>query len=203
MDKLLNEIKFDKKTVLYMIIIILSGVVCGSLFIVLLNDADKKLVLEYVSSFIENMSKPIDNILLLKNTLINNFSFLLLIWIIGLTYILFPVNILVLFYKSFVLGFSISSFIYTKGIKGIILSIIYIFPHNIINILVYGVLTAYTARLSLNMIKSYKANKSINIRQIIKKYTYTFFFLGFILLLSILFESFITPKLFLFTKGIY
>ncbi len=203
MDKLLNEIKFDKKTVLYMIIIILSGVVCGSLFIVLLNDADKKLVLEYVSSFIENVSKPIDNILLLKNTLINNFSFLLLIWIIGLTYILFPVNILVLFYKSFVLGFSISSFIYTKGIKGIILSIIYIFPHNIINILVYGVLTAYTARLSLNMIKSYKANKSINIRQIIKKYTYTFFFLGFILLLSILFESFITPKLFLFTKGIY
>lgn len=203
MDKLLNEIKFDKKTVLYMIIIILSGVVCGSIFIVLLNEADKKLVVEYVSEFIDKIKTPTDNILLLKNNLINNISFLLLIWIIGLTYILFPLNIVILFYKSFIIGFSISSFIYVKGLIGILLAIIYIFPHSIINILIYGVLTAYTARLSINMIKSYKENKNINIRQIIKKYSYTLLLLLFIIILSTLFESFITPKIFIFTKAIF
>ena len=55
MDKLLNTIKFDKKYVLFSIIIVVLGIITGSLFIVILNKADKTLVIEYIQKFIEDI----------------------------------------------------------------------------------------------------------------------------------------------------
>ena len=143
MDKLLNNIKFEKKYVLFSIIIVILGIITGSLFITILDSSDKNLVIEYVSSFIENLD---NNILL--NTLICNVLTISIIIIIGFTFFLFPINIIILFYKAFIIGFTLSSFILIYRLKGILISIIYIFPHLIINILVFSLLTAFTTKIS-------------------------------------------------------
>lgn len=195
-DKLLNNIKFDKRYVLFTLILVILGIITGSLFIVILNTTDKNLVIEYISSFIDALSnKSFNYINTLKNTLIINYLIILIMSIIGFTYFLIPINIIVLFYKSFIIGFSISSFILTFKIKGLLLSLIYIFPHLIINILLFSLLAAFTLKLSINMIKCIIKKKEVNMRLYFNKYLYIIILFIFLITLTSLYESFVVPNI--------
>ena len=191
LDKLINNIKFDKKYVFFCIILIILGIITGSLFIVILNNSDKNIVIEYITSFIEN----INNVSILKNTLITNYICIFILIIIGYSCFLFPINILILFYKSFVIGFTISSFILTYKLKGILLATVYIIPHLIINILIFALITAFTLKLSLNMIKYIIKKKDVNIRQYFNKYFSLIFLSIFVITLTSLYESYLMPYL--------
>ena len=196
MDKLFNLVRFDKRYVLFCLILVILGIVCGSLFIVILNSSDKSLVIEYIETFIDTIKNNNFNYIdTLKNTLIINYLVIFIISILGFTYFLVPLNILILFYKSFVIGFSLSSFILVYKIKGLLLSIVYIFPHLIINILLFSLLIAFTLKLSIKMINSIIKKKDINMRVYFNKYLYTGLFIFIVLTISSLYESFISPYL--------
>ena len=196
MDKLFNLVRFDKRYVLFCLILVILGIVCGSLFIVILNSSDKGLVIEYIETFINTIKNNNFNyIYTLKNTLIINYLVIFIISILGFTYFLAPLNILILFYKSFVIGFSLSSFILVYKIKGLFLSIIYIFPHLIINILLFSLLIAFTLKLSIKMINTIIKRKDVNMRVYFNKYLYTGLFIFIMLTISSLYESFISPYL--------
>ena len=196
MDKLFNLVRFDKRYVLFCLILVILGIVCGSLFIVILNSSDKSLVIEYIENFIDTIKNNNFNYIdTLKNTLIINYLVIVIISILGFTYFLVPLNILILFYKSFVIGFSLSSFILVYKIKGLLLSIVYIFPHLIINILLFSLLIAFTLKLSIKMINSIIKKKDINMRVYFNKYLYTGLFIFIVLTITSLYESFVTPYL--------
>lgn len=196
MDKLFNLVRFDKRYVLFCLILVILGIVCGSLFIIILNSSDKSLVIEYIETFIDTIKNNNFNYIdTLKNTLIINYLVIFIISILGFTYFLVPLNILILFYKSFVIGFSLSSFILVYKIKGLLLSIVYIFPHLIINILLFSLLIAFTLKLSIKMINSIIKKKDINMRVYFNKYLYTGLFIFIVLTISSLYESFVTPYL--------
>ena len=196
MDKLFNLVRFDKRYVLFCLILVILGIVCGSLFIVILNSSDKSLVIEYIETFIDTIKNNNFNYIdTLKNTLIINYLVIFIISILGFTYFLAPLNILILFYKSFVIGFSLSSFILVYKIKGLLLSIIYIFPHLIINILLFSLLIAFTLKLSIKMINSIIKKKDVNMRVYFNKYLYTGLFIFIVLTISSLYENFVSPYL--------
>lgn len=196
MDKLFNIVKFDKRYVLFCLVLVIVGIIAGSLFIIILNNSDKSLVIEYIESFIDNIKNNDFNYIdTLKNTLIINYLVIFIISIIGFTYFLIPINILLLFYKSFIIGFSLSSFILTYKIKGLLLSIIYIFPHLIINILLFSLLIAFTLKLSLKMINYIIKKKEVNMRLYFNKYLYTSIFIIIIITITSLYESFVAPYL--------
>ena len=196
MDKLFNTVKFDKRYVLFCLVLVIVGIIAGSLFIIILNNSDKSLVIEYIESFIDNIKNNDFNYIdTLKNTLIINYLVIFIISIIGFTYFLIPINILLLFYKSFIIGFSLSSFILTYKIKGLLLSIIYIFPHLIINILLFSLLIAFTLKLSLKMINYIIKKKEVNMRLYFNKYLYTSIFIIIIITITSLYESFVAPYL--------
>ena len=191
LDKLINNIKFDKKYVLFSIIIVISGIITGSLFIVILNNTDKNIIIEYISSFIKN----INTMNILKNTFITNYICIFILIIIGYSCFLFPINILILFYKAFIIGFTISSFILTYKTNGILLAIVYIIPHLIINILIFALITAFTLRLSLNMTKCIIKRKNVNIRGYFNKYLSLILLSLLIITLTSLYESYLMPYL--------
>ena len=196
MDKLLNKIRFDKRYVFFCIILVLIGIIAGSLFIVILNSSDKNLVIEYIESFVQSIKNNSFNYIdILKNTLIINYSVVIIISIIGFTYFLVPLNILILFYKSFIIGFSLSSFILTYKIKGLLFSIVYIFPHLILNILLFSILTAFTLKLSIKMINHIIKKKEVNIRLYFNRYLHTSLFTIILITITSLYESFIAPTL--------
>ena len=196
LDKLLNNIKFDKRYVMFSFIIIILGIITGSLFLVILKNSDKALVVEYIESFIDNIkNNNIDYTDLLKNTIIINYIVILAISIIGFTYFLFPINILILYYKSFIIGFSLGSFILTYKIKGILLSVIYIFPHLIINILLFAILTAFTLKVSINMINHIIKRKDVNMSLYFSKYIRIALIFIFLITLTSIYESIISSNL--------
>lgn len=196
MDKLLSNIKFDKRYVFFSLIIVILGIITGALFIVMLKNEDKTLVIEYIESFIENIkTNKINYTDILKNILMVNYIIIIIISIIGFTYFLFPVNILILFYKSFIIGFSLSSFILTYRIKGLLLSLIYIFPHLIINILLFAILTAYTLKLSISMIKHIIKKKDVNMRVYFNKYLYVLIIFTILVTVTSLYETYISTYL--------
>lgn len=196
MDKLLNNIKFDKKYVFFSMVIVILGIITGSIFIVVLNSTDKSLVTEYISSFMDNIKN--NNIIvndIIKNVFINNSLVILIISIIGFTFFLFPINILILFYKSFIIGFSLASIILTYNIKGILISLVYIFPHLIINILLFSLLTSFTLKLSIKMINYIIKKKEVNMRVYFNKYMYILILSIIIISITSLYESFIVTYL--------
>ena len=196
MDKLFSNIKFDKRYVFFSLVIVILGIITGSLFIVMLKNEDKTLVIEYIESFISNIrDNNINYIDILKNSLIVNYIIILIISIIGFTYFFFPINILVLFYKSFIIGFSLSSFILTYRIKGLLISLTYIFPHLIINILLFAILTAYTLKLSISMIKHIIKKKDVNMRLYFNKYLYIIIIFIILVTITGLYEAYISTHL--------
>lgn len=192
LDKLISNIKFDKKYVLFSLIIVILGIITGALFIVILNNTDKSLIIEYITSFIDNIkNNSINNIEILKNTLLTNYIVIFIFIIIGFSCFLFPINILLLFYKSFIIGFSLSSFVLTYGIKGILLNIIYVFPHLIINILIFCFLMAFTVKISINIIRCIIKKKDVNMRLYFNKFFSIVVLSIFIITLTSLYESYI------------
>ena len=204
MDKLLNKVKFDKRYVFFCVILVIIGIICGSLFIVILNNSDKNLIIEYIESFIDSIKNNTFNYLdTFKNTIIINYLIIIIISILGFTYFLAPLNILILFYRSFIIGFILSSFIITYKIKGIFFSIVYIFPHLILNILFISILTAFTLKLSINMINHIIKKKEVNMRFYFTKYISTFILIILLITITSLYESFVAPTLLKFVVNIF
>ena len=191
LDKLIDNVKFDKRYVFFMLVIVILGIITGSLFIIILNSADKELIREYISDYINNINNQ-DN---LYNNIMLNYSSVILISVIGFTYFLFPINILILFYKAFVIGFSISSFIMCYKFKGLLLSIVYVFPHHILNILFLSLIVAFTAKLSIKMINHILKRHSVDLRLYFNKYMCMLLIVSILFIFTTLYETYIIPLL--------
>lgn len=194
LDKLKLKIKYDKKLVTFMIVLVLIGVITGTFFTLILNGSDKKLVIEYIESFIESISNnKIAFEDTLKNALISNTAYILITWILGISIIGLPIIILITFWRSFVIGFSISSFIITYGAKGCLLSFIYIFPHLIINLLFFIILSTYAIRLSIKLVSTIINKKSLDFKIIMNKYLNILLICTVIIIIAVLYEVFVMP----------
>lgn len=202
LKKIISTIIPNKKINLFVFFIITLGIISGSIFLVLVNENDKINVVNQISNFMNNInSNNIDGVQALKNSLFNNFTYVLLIWILGMSIIGIIFNLFLIYLKGFVLGFSISSIIYVYGLKGIFASLIYVFPHQLLNIFVIMVLGIYSIMFTYNLFKVILGNRNTGIRYFIKKYLYILLIASIITIISSLFESFFTPAIFkLFIK---
>ena len=192
LDMLRNKIKYNKKTMIFLLIIVIIGIISGSFFSVILNQNDKKLVIDSITNYIDNISK-INNIEILKNTLIINLLIIIFIWILGISVIGLLIVILLIFWKSFTLSFTISSFIITYNIKGLLLAVIYIFPHLIINILIILYVGSFAIKFSILIIKCIFNKVNLNLKKLMKIYIKVLIISLIFIIFTALFESFITP----------
>ena len=136
LKKIISTIIPNKKINYFIFFIITLGIISGAIFMVLINENDKITVVNQINNFIDNInSNNIDSVQALKNSFFTNFTYIILIWILGMSIIGILFNIFFIYIKGFVIGFSISSLIYVYGVKGILASFIYIFPHQLLNLL--------------------------------------------------------------------
>ena len=120
---------------------------------------------------------------------------LMAIWLLGISIIGLPIILFVYFCKTFILGFSLSSFFITKGVQGFFLSFFYFFPCQLLNIIIYLFLMNYALSLSLKLIESFFKKKEINFKPILKKYCSILITSIFFMLLSNLLEVFVMPSI--------
>lgn len=196
MDKLKEYLKMNKKVFVFLFILFIIGLAAGSIFRVTLNDNDTSLVSTYLDNYINSIK---DNTIVFKDTFFNSISsnllITVLIWLLGISVIGLPIIIFLFFYKSFVVGFAISSVLMKYKVKGLLLSIIYIFPHHIINILLLMVLISYAFLISIGIINAVIKRKEISFKDITYKYLIILGLISLVLIFLSLYEAFIVPKL--------
>lgn len=203
LDKLKQNIIINKKMIVFFGTLIITGIVAGSLFGIIIKGNDKTLVSEYINTFFNNINNDgINYISSFINSIISNLLFIIFIWLLGISIIGCPITIFMYFSKAFSLGFTLASLIVNYNFKGILYSFIYIIPSQIFFFLGYTLLMIYSVSLSLKLCMSLIKKKSIDFKYIINKYLIILLISFVLILIGSLFESFVMPYILKFTLSI-
>lgn len=190
---IMNDLKKDKSIYLSLLIALLISFIFGMFFITILSSTDKVTLKEYITNFFTSIKQG--KIISLYKTLINNNLGILITSILAFSVVLFPLVIVIIFYKGFTLAFTITSLIYTFKIKGIILSIVYVFPSLIFNLVFYFIMCYYSFKLSLILFNKAINKDTTNINKFLKKYLVIILVcISFVSLFS-LYDTYLLPSL--------
>ncbi len=196
MDKLKIKVKLDKKILLFLLILLIIGITVGSIFVTILNQSDKSLVSEHLNDFLNNVEEnKLDFSLALKNNLINNVLYVLIIWLLGISVIGLPIIIFMFFSKTFILGFSLGAIISTFKTKGILFGLIYTFPGQVISLLFLILLVMYSMSFSFKMIYLIFKKKTLDFKIVMNKYFKILFIVLIIIILMSLYDTYLMPRL--------
>ena len=190
---IMNDLKKDKSIYLSLLIALLISFIFGMIFITILSSTDKVTLKEYITNFFTSIKQG--KIISLYKTLINNNLGILITSILAFSVVLFPLVIVIIFYKGFTLAFTITSLIYTFKIKGIILAIVYVFPSLIFNLVFYFIMCYYSFKLSLILFNKAINKDTTNINKFLKKYLVIILVcISFVSLFS-LYDTYLLPSL--------
>lgn len=167
-----NSILRQKKFYVFLITLMVIGLISGIVFIFFLNDSDKKQICDNINSFFNLVknSHSINYTKSISNSLFINIGYIVLIWLLGISVIGFPIIIGLLFFKSFVVGFSISSIIMNYGIKGLMGAFLYLFPHQIIMLILYLLISFYSLSFCYKLFTHLFLKRNISFRYGMDKY---------------------------------
>ena len=201
MIKKINSIKQiivpAKKINYFVIFLLFLGVILGAVFANIIDFNDKTLVIDKIKIFIDNINTAsINSITAFKNSISTNLIYVLVIFILGMTGIGILFNIFLLLAKSFILGFSLASFIITYSYKGIILSSLYLIFGQLLNIIIISLLTIYGIMFTGKLFKLiFKNQGNHDILNFFKNYLIILVFSIIISFLSSLLEVFVFPAI--------
>lgn len=186
----------SKRINIFIISILIFGVITGSIFIHIVNSSDKELVVNKIATFLEDINTSnINTITSLKNSLMTNFTYVFLIWFLGMTIIGLPFNIFLVYLKGFVIGFSLSSFIILYKFKGVLLSFIYLIFGQLVNVFVILLLGIYSIMFTGKLLKQIFRERNNTILHFLKKYLVILLISIVITIISSLLESFLLPTI--------
>lgn len=186
----------SKKMYLFLFILFIIAIIAGSVFSITLNEVDNDLVTTYLNNYLNLVKEK--NIVFKENFLnfiLSNSITNLIIWLLGFSVIGIPIIIFLFFYKCFIIGFAISSIILRYKAKGILLGLLYVFPHHIISILLLMILSIYALSVSINIIKAILKRKEISFKEITNRYIVILLITFISTLLLGIYESYILPKI--------
>lgn len=191
-----NSITSQKKKYLFLITIMSIGIISGIIFIFFISKEDKSLVKQELELFLNTIKDTkINYINSLFNSIGSNSLYLVIIWILGISIIGIPIIIFLLFLKGFIFGFSISSIISIYGFKGLILSFITQFPHSIILLITFVLISFYAVNFSVHLFQVLFFKKELNLSLYFKRYNQIALISFISVIICGLIETFIIPAL--------
>lgn len=171
------------------------GVVFGSLRVKAMPASQSQNIFDHVNAFVNNVdSITIDSSEVFNITLANNLKTASILSIAGLSIIGVPLIFILIFFRGLSLGYATGFLIKQFGTKGIIFSLIAIFPQNIIiipTLISIGVASLIFPRSILN---SNKISAQSNSYLILGYFLLVLFFC-LLLLIACLIESYISSNL--------
>ncbi len=173
-----------------LVIVFVVGVVFGIISYFLL-DFKNSIINYFISIENGNISKTS----LLLNSFFYNFKLSSIIWIFGIIFVFVFISPIIIFLRGVSLGITIINIICYFKLKSLLIGLIYMFPCVLVNELVFILLCYYSISFSIKLFRAFKNNKLLNIKSFSINYIYIFIILNGILLLSSLFETFISSNI--------
>ncbi|HIT37676.1 MAG TPA: stage II sporulation protein M [Candidatus Onthousia faecipullorum] len=194
--KVTDKLREQKKIYIFLIIVMIIGMLLGIIYAIILNKSDHALVTTSLDSFFTSIkNNDIDYKSALINSLIGNISFVTFIFLLGISIIGIPIIIFSLATSSFIFGFSLSSIIYTYHLNGILKAITYLFPHQLITLLMSLFLGFYALYFGIKLFKYLFRGVDINLRSSMKRYIQVYVTVLLIFIGCSFIEVFISPAL--------
>lgn len=182
----------DKRIIKTLIIVFVLGFIGGILFLILTNKLDKLIIKneieEYFNLFKDNKIVGLDNLI---NSFKNNITYITIILVSNIVFVLCPLTYFVNFYKGFLMGFLMSSIILTFKFKGIFYSLLVLIPHQLIMSLLIIIYSSIMIKFAFKLFNAYKNKENINIRLFTEKILILFMGALFITLISSLLEIYL------------
>ena len=176
-------------------IIFVIGIIIGAITIKVLNIEQKNSIITFLNSFFKTMDNiGLDNLSVLKQSIIDNFKTIGIIWATGLIIIGIPVIPIITTFRGFALGFTVGFLVNEYGIKGFLFSILGILPQNLF--IIPGIISISVTGMafSINSIKNKKNRlKNNRIGSNIINYSILILFFSIIVFIGILIEAYISP----------
>ena len=182
----------DKRIIKTLVIVFVLGFIGGILFLILTNKLDKLIIKneieEYFNLFKDNKIIGLDNLI---NSFKNNITYITIILVSNIVFVLCPLTYFVNFYKGFLIGFLMSSIILTFKFKGIFYSLLVLIPHQLIMNLLIIIYSSIMIKFAFKLFNAYKNKENINIRLFTEKILILFMGALFITLISSLLEIYL------------
>lgn len=196
MDKLKGRMKTSRKMIVFFLVLLIIGIAAGTFFSLVISKSDKALVSDTIKNFFEAVQKNEINFMeVFKNTIFDNGTNSIFMWLLGISVIGIPILLFLYFSKAFILGFSIGSILLQYKAKGIFLCFFYIFPHQVLNLLLYTFLLLYALSLSIKLFFVLIRRKTIDFKPIMNKYILVFVITLIGFLFTALYEAYFMPKI--------
>lgn len=167
-----SHVENNLKEYIIFTVLFLIGIVIGVIFINNISESQGLEINNYITSFISSLkeNKEIDDIVLLKDSIKKNVVLAVILWFMGSTVIGISIVYLVVGFRGFCLGYTISSVIATCGFwKGIIFILSTVFLQNIIFIPCIIALSVSGMRLHNSIMKD---RRKENIKLEILRHTF-------------------------------
>lgn len=202
MKKIINylkeELKKEKNLIILILAIFIIGLVVGSLFVNFITKDDKTLLINQVETYfssVKSLDKKVFGINAFTPNLINNELQIFLIFALGLSILGIPVVILIMFFKGFMLGVTLATFILKYQLLGVLPSLLYIFPCFIIYIIIYTLISFFAVSTSLKFLKAIIKKDNLSFKKFLGKYLLCFLICLVLIIINTLLDAFLTPIL--------
>ena len=196
--QLIKYVKNQKYIVTFILILFLIGVFIGSLFISFISTNDKEILYNQVDTYFKNISVlncSVYGISYFKSDLINNIVQIVSIYLLGLSMVGIVFIILIIFFKGFILGTTLSSIVLKYNIKSIIGIVLYIIPIYALKIVLYVFVSFFAISASLKFIKAILKKEQLNFKTFLGKYIISFMISIILIIVLCLLDSYLTPHL--------
>lgn len=189
-----NNILKQKKLYLFLIGLMVTGLIAGILFWFVISKEDKLLVTKNLTDFFSCIKEgdSINYGASLLNSVVTSLIYVVLIWLLGISIIGLPIILVMMATKSFIVGFSIVGIISSYGLKGIVGAFVYVFPHQIVFLLLLILLGFYASAFCIKLFKYLFLKQMINFKEAMRKYLKILGISCLSVLVISLFETFIS-----------
>ena len=194
MNKIIMFFKENKKSLYFIFTIALVGLAAGICFYFFISYSDKTKCIDFINKYL-NYIKNKKYFTLFLRSLIFNLIILVLIFICAFSITGFFTSTLVFFVKNFVTGLYITLIMKTTNYYTA--SIAYFLPSGFIYLLLFSIMLLFSLSISTNLIFSLFKGKTINFKNVSKKYLFVFLIIFGISFIFSLYEGFILPKILL------
>jgi len=189
-----TNIANQKKLYIFLIGLALLSLISGIIFIFLIKEENLKEISKKITIYFTEINNA-NKLNILINSIINNFIYIITIWILGISLIGLPIILIIFIFKNFITGLSISSIIYTYKINGIIKTIIHIFPHQIILLIILLLISFYSISFCIKLFKYLFLKKIINFKEVMQKYLKILIISLLVTLFTSIYEAYISTYL--------
>ena len=195
-DKLNDVFKGNKIYFFIVLIMFCLGISFGLCSVKNMGISDKNDMISYLGNFTKAIQgQTISYSALLLEVIKKNCILLIIMIIIGITFLGFPIILIIDYIKGFILGYTFSLMVLAFGQRGLLLAIVAIMPQNILYIPCFIGLSVICLHVSSKKFKNKFSKSHISVNILSQDILSKFCMIIILFSLGVLVETYISPHI--------